>query len=296
MDSLSSHQVHFETVFKYLFPSAPGDRYPALTAGISVFFIIIFFFSFYDINEGLYLYPKALIHFQLGRLSNYPLGHTSVLHLILNIVCLYGPLLRFELIHGTVYTGIVLNILAVSTAIPFCILGMLFYPDVKVLGSSGWVFSFIAYFAVRESLNMPLIKLNNNFGIPTRYFPVFILLLTTILVPGSSFWGHFFGMVSGYLLSYGYLNRFIVPPTVKIVPFIEDKLDFLIKLIPSKFWYIKEKSIITQRDNFYKKNNDGRSIIPLTDMTKKMSVPPTPINTNTPSFPGSGSVLGGNQN
>lgn len=222
-------------------------------------------------------------------MSNYPLGHTSLLHLILNVVALYHPLANFELKHGTVYTGIVLNILAMATAIPFCFVGIVFFRNTHVIGASGWVFSFAAYFAHKESKTNAVYKINSNFAVPTLYLPVIFLFVTAILVPNSSFWGHLFGLLAGYLLAFGYLDKFISPPTKKVVPFIESKLNFLISRIPSKFYYLTEEAAVTLRQGY-------SSIIPLTETgaNKRQSMPPPPnalASQAPPGFQGPGHTL-----
>ncbi|GMM35144.1 putative rhomboid protease [Saccharomycopsis crataegensis] len=292
MDSF--HHATVASITRQLFPQSANGKFAALASGLSVFLVLIFFVSFFTgINDAIALNPKSLFYFNLGRLSNYPLGHLSLLHLILNVVALYGPLARFEMVHGTVYTGIVLNVLAMATAIPFCIVGIVLFRDVHVIGASGWVFSFAAYFAYRESLNVPVFRINSNFAVPTLYTPVLFLVVITILMPGSSFWGHLFGLIAGYLLGFGYLDKFIQPPTKKVVPFIESKVDFLIRLIPSQFLYLKEEATATSRADFYSRN--GRTIIPMTEggANKRQSMPPTPATEAPSGFQGPGHTLNG---
>lgn len=305
--------ISFASVAKYLFPTTVNGDYAALTSGLSVFLVLIFLLSFFfDINDAIALDPKALFYFNrmlffaalklfwlsisstnavflVGKLSNYPLGHTSLLHLILNVVALYHPLANFELKHGTVYTGIVLNILAMATAIPFCFVGIVFFRNTHVIGASGWVFSFAAYFAHKESKTNAVYKINSNFAVPTLYLPVIFLFVTAILVPNSSFWGHLFGLLAGYLLAFGYLDKFISPPTKKVVPFIESKLNFLISRIPSKFYYLTEEAAVTLRQGY-------SSIIPLTETgaNKRQSMPPPPnalASQAPPGFQGPGHTL-----
>jgi hypothetical protein len=47
------------------------------------------------------------------------------------------------------------------------------------------------------------------FTIPSLLYPVFILLVVTILFPNASFWGHLLGMAVGYLYAYGFLRLFV---------------------------------------------------------------------------------------
>ncbi|ODV58085.1 putative rhomboid protease RBD2 ASCRUDRAFT_78199 [Ascoidea rubescens DSM 1968] len=239
---------------------------PALTSGLTVFLVIIYLLSFVtSINEAIALNPWAPFQLNLNKISLYPLGHLSLLHLIFNVIAIISPLSRFESKNGTVYTGIVLNILAVSTALPFCLLGILFYPKTNAIGASAWVFSFAAYFAHKESLSVASFRINSNFSFPTIATPFIPLVLITIFFPGSSFMGHFFGIISGYLLSFGKLDIVINPPLTKVVPWIEDKLSPLIAKIPSEFHYYKENDSKSSRSESYtsiirrQQNNAGNS-------------------------------------
>lgn len=184
------------------------------------------------------------------RLSMYPLVHNSFFHLLFNLISLVSPLSQFERSHGTVYTGITLNNLALFTAIPYCIFGMLFYPKNAVLGASGWVFSFIGYFALKQSETRPTITISGNLSLPTLYIPVIALVLMGVLVPGSSFVGHFFGLAVGYILGLGYFDKLLEGPS-KVVIFIEGKLGWLIGLIPSQLNFYKEVDMKENRKHSY---------------------------------------------
>lgn len=247
-------KINFRDIVNWVFPTGPDDKYLGLTSGLSVFLIIFYGLSLvFPLEAAVALDPWALVHLNLGKLTNYPLAHLSMLHLLLNIICLYGPLARFEQVHGTVYTGITLNILALVTAIPYCIFGMVLYPLLVAVGASAWIFSLIAWSAHQSHLVQPVIRINSNFSFPVLYYPFVFLVIVTLLSSNLSFWGHLFGIVAGYLYSYGYLDLLIVPPTKKVVPFIEAKLDFLIQKIPLQFRFIRETSIVESRNAFYRK-------------------------------------------
>lgn len=130
----------------------------------------------------------------------YPLGHLSLVHLLMNSLSLFGPLTVFEKSHGTVHTGVILNLLAVSTAIIYCLLGSVLFSKTEVLGSSGWCFSFFAYFSLKESQIRPQQLFFNRFSFPTKYVPALMLGIVTVFFPCSSFWGHLIGMGMGYVL------------------------------------------------------------------------------------------------
>lgn len=107
-------------------------------------------------------------------------------------------------------------------------------------------------------------------------------MLIAIFVPGSSFFGHFFGILAGYALAYGYLGK-LAPPS-KVIEWIEAKLDKLINLIPSVFIYYREveaKNLRAQTD-YVSLIGQTESILPTTS---------APAVSN-PSFAGQGHVLG----
>lgn len=131
-----------------------------------------------------------------------------------------------------------LNLFAVFTAIPYCVFGYYLWPNTKVLGSSGWFFSFITFFAYKESLIKPTFRVTPQYSIPTLYTPLILVLLVGLLMPGSSFMGHLFAAVVGYAYSFKYMDV-LVPPS-KVIEWIESKLEKLIDLIPSAFTYYKE--------------------------------------------------------
>lgn len=85
--------------------------------------------------------------------------HLSLLHLCLNGWALLPLLSSFELQNGTVRTGIVLNCLGTVTGVSYILLSFVFFPNSAVLGSSAWVFSFLAYFSYQESKHTPYIYL-----------------------------------------------------------------------------------------------------------------------------------------
>lgn len=148
------------------------------------------------------------------------------------------PLSRFERSHGTVYTGVMLNLFAVFAAIPYCVLGYVLWPNTSVLGASGWFFSFITYYAYQESLIKPQIRLSPEYSFPTIYTPLALVLALAILMPSSSFVGHLFAVLVGYAFSFKYMDK-LVPPS-KVIEWIESKLEKLIDLIPNVFHYYKE--------------------------------------------------------
>lgn len=219
-----------------------GYQPTALTTGLCIFIWLLYFVNmFYDINKIFVLSPSSLKNLELSRLSLYPLVHISFIHAFLNTMALFVPLTIFESRHGTVRTGVILNLLSVFTGVIYCIIGMKLFPSTHVSGLSGWWFSFLGYFSVKESQLKPYYTIL-TYRIPTLYFPVLLLLLS-VLVPNCSFWGHAISLFFGYLLGYkeSWFNK-LTPPKNVIIK-LESVFDRLISLIPSELKYIREQDV-----------------------------------------------------
>ncbi|ODV83242.1 hypothetical protein CANARDRAFT_30181 [[Candida] arabinofermentans NRRL YB-2248] len=233
---------------KYLGPNSPQSP-PALTLGLCIFLTLVYLYSFIQpsILESWPLDPYAIYNLEMSKLTTYPLIHENFIHLIFNIISIYTPLSQFEKSNGTVHTGVVLNFLATLIAIPYCLVGMVCYPNVSVLGCSGWCFAMLTYFTYMRSQVQEFTKLpNTNFEIPTNLTPFILLIIIGIIVPSSSFIGHLFGILAGFLLGFGYLKNFTNPP-FKLILKIESKLENLIDLLPDEIHYIKEKDVADLR-------------------------------------------------
>lgn len=237
---------------------------PAITSGLSVFMVVIFLITSVapSVATSLELKSSALTSLQLNRLSFYPLIHINLLHLFFNIWALAPLLAMFETMHGTVRTGIVLNVLAVVPGVAYSILGMIMFPETTVAGSSGWVFSFLGYFAYNDYKRVPTWHIANNMNLPTWSTPLILLAITTILVPGSSFIGHLLGLGAGYAMAMGYLD-FMIEPSTKVVEFIESKLGRVISMIPPMFKYYREVAARETRAAFRDSN-----ILPVSEQSE----------------------------
>ncbi|AMD21423.1 HER144Wp [Eremothecium sinecaudum] len=243
-----------------------GPKPGALTAGLCIFMFILYALNWIlPINDAIVLEVDALKGIKLNRLTLYPLAHMSFLHLFFNCISIFGPLSLFEASHGTVFTGVMLNLLALFTAIIYCLVGMLLFPNSRVGGASGWCFTLFGYYAVKESRFRPHYQITANYKFPTLYSPVVVLMVVFVLFPGSSFWGHFIGLGLGYLLGFKE-NWFavLVPPT-SIISKIEHWLDRWIGMIPPIVTYYREASVdrsmeytsIYQDDQLPLYNNDN---------------------------------------
>ncbi|SCU91912.1 LADA_0F12948g1_1 [Lachancea dasiensis] len=239
-----------------------GSPPAALSTGLVVFMTMLFIINFvFDINRHISLTPGALFSLDLNRISMYPLGHLSIVHLLMNCISIYGPLTAFERSHGTVHTGVILNLLAVFTAIPYCLLGSVFFSETEVIGSSGWCFSLLGYFSLKESILRPQQQIFNNYYLPTRYIPVVALVFVTIFFPGSSFWGHLIGLCWGYALGSKEVYAARLAPPSWIIQKIESKLDRAIAMIPFGVKFYRE--VDANRQESYSSFFGEESILPL---------------------------------
>ncbi|CCE64399.1 hypothetical protein TPHA_0H01940 [Tetrapisispora phaffii CBS 4417] len=259
----------------------PNSQPPAFLTVIVLITIIFIFITdeFVDINKYCTLSPSSLWDLDLTRLLLYPLAHLSIPHLLFNCFALFTPLNAFEATHGTVYTFIMLNILSVVTGVIYCVVGHWLYPTVAIAGASGWCFTLFAYFSVRESTVKPTTTLFfANITIPTILDPVVTLVVIALLIPGSSFWGHLFGLLVGYLMGWKeIIFRMVVIPSW-IITYFESKLKFFINLTPRFLKYYLNEDIQVNED--YVSIWENVVTLPITN------------NPNQPTFQGTGNVLG----
>ncbi|CAI5760138.1 unnamed protein product [Candida verbasci] len=221
-------------------------KQPALTTGFIIFTLILLLIkSFTSIEfSSLVLYPKAPLEFNLNSISLYCLIHQNYTHWLLNSLAISSPLALFEKKFGTVHTGITLNLLAVITALQYCMVGLVLYPNTAAIGSSSLVFSFMTYFAYQEQRYKPIIYTfhlspTSKIDIKPIHTPFIFLFVCFIIFPQSSFFGHFFGITSGYLLSKGYINKLYPPSNILIK--IEEKINpIIVMLNPLVNWYKEE--------------------------------------------------------
>lgn len=225
---------------------------PALSVGI-----IIFSFVFYAVyppdSTALLLTPWAPYELNLNAISFYIFPHVNLVHLVLNLFALFPLLSKYEATHGTVYTGVTLNVVAVVTALQYCLVGMLLYPSQAVGGLLGECFTFLTYYCFKEHVTTPVIytfKINGReVLIPTLYFPFVNLFLIAVLVPSTSFFGHLAGIGTGYLLATDRVN-FMFPP-LKVILFIEKKLAPGIAKLQQLVNFIKEEDAVNERGVSY---------------------------------------------
>lgn len=225
---------------------------PALSVGIVIFSFL--FYALYPTDStALVLLPSAPIDLNLNALSFYIFPHVNLFHLILNLVALFPLLSRYEKSHGTIYTGVTLNLLAVVTALQYCLVGLVLYPADAVGGLSGICFSLLTYFCYKEHETNPVIMSLHAAGtqihVPTVYFPFCNLFLVALFIPSTSFFGHLAAIGAGYLLALGKL-RVLYPPA-KIILKIEEFLAPGIAKLQGLVLYIREEDAVNVRSVAY---------------------------------------------
>lgn len=279
-------KTHFRmNIRNFLVPA--GKPFSGLASGLSIFLTFLYLINVfvYPINDHIILKPDSLYTFDLNRISLYPLAHLSIFHLFFNVISIYPMISMFEESHGTLYTGVILNLLAVFSAIPYCIIGSVFFPNVEVGGASGWFFSFLGYFGVKESRIRPSAMVTTNRSFPTIYFPLALLAITAFLVPGSSLPGHSIGLAIGYFMGFKENVVAKLVPSSNILKKIETFADPLIKKIPFGIKYYREVEV--NRSSEYNSIYIGsESTLPLHSTTQ-----PAQPSQATP-FQGNGRVLG----
>lgn len=263
--------------------------HPALSVGLIVFTflgVVVNLVTGNALTNHFALKPSLLRNFQLNNLSFYSMLHTGVFHWLLNMLALFAPLLHFERHHGTVYTGVTLNLLTVIAALQYCIVGTLLFPNTPAVGVSGIVFSLMTFTAVKENGSVPVLRLgrlgSRDVQVPTLYMPFIMLCLCFFLFPSSLFWGHLLGISTGYLLAKGYLT--VLYPPSWIVIAIESRLAPLISLLSPLVVFHGEEDAVVRRQSAYV------SLLPEPDMEQGQPViPGQPL---PPVFPGQGRVVG----
>ena len=99
------------------------------------------------IRTALALEPSAITsHLELHRLTSYPFLHTSLQHILPNIVVIAASLGRFEHTTGSL-SVLVLFIFGLLTQLPgigYCLVEWVLGQNVPIYGLSGWAFTLIA--------------------------------------------------------------------------------------------------------------------------------------------------------
>ncbi|KAL2441791.1 Rhomboid protein 2 [Exophiala dermatitidis] len=175
------------------------------------------------------LAPKEIGFGSLYRLNTFAFIHNGFWHMLMDAICLIPLLERFEAEWGT------LNSLAlfmgplgqIPAGIYLLLDGVILRDNTPVVGSSIWVFLLLASESIKTYKANPHFEISGH-QIPTWISPLVILVVTSALIPNTSFLGHLSGCITGYLWGLGYI-RFLAPPE-KVLRWIEGKLNLLGRL------------------------------------------------------------------
>lgn len=186
--------------------------------------VLTYLFSFFNpslIESWSFAPNNIILNYDPSSLNTFPLIHISIFHLFFNLIVLYYPLSEFEASHGSLHTAIILNTLGAVTGIAYTIINFIFVYlnladatilDSHILGSSGWVFTFLTVDSCYKSINYPTTNLYNSYNIPTIFIPLFYLVISTILIPSSSFLGHLISIICGFLIFKNIFSLITIPP------------------------------------------------------------------------------------
>lgn len=167
------------------------------------------------------------------RLTTYAFLHLGLLHMLFNTLSLMPLLSEFESSQGSINTLILFS--GPFTTIPgllyVLIESFIFRGSTPIQGASIWVFLLLSARFVATAQATPHITLI-TWRIPTLTIPLFLVLITALLVPHTSLLGHLLGVAMGFAWGFGYL-KFLVPPE-KITRWIEEKMNLLGR-VP---WYV----------------------------------------------------------
>ncbi|KAK9477253.1 hypothetical protein V1514DRAFT_334309 [Lipomyces japonicus] len=186
------------------FIALPYLTFLTLSTIIGVYFISVIFPS---VTLFFALDVNAVLHGGIHRLITYPIVHQNFLHLFFNVIALAPVLSSFEEETGTIGTAASLLVFSVLPGIAYVAVSTIVSSHVITLGASGWVFTFMAYFALKDYALRQSIYLSPSLHIPTWTTPIITLFVIALLLPGSSFLGHLFGLLTGYAYGLGYLNN-----------------------------------------------------------------------------------------
>jgi membrane associated rhomboid family serine protease len=224
--------------------------------------------SFVDVAVG---YDHIVLKLELWRVLTASISHTAFIHLLMNMVSLYGfgtiemdlgPVLYFNYTCISVVTTMALVLLAQYGLTRYGYYERYVRPSMA-LGYSCVLFSWLVYSANQQSSYCPIPIFPSVFGnlclptwrlgsLPVNLAPFLLLGLVQLVVPRASFLGHFSGIVVGYMISWNLFRP------VSIVGLIM----FSVAMFGSV-------SIFTNnRDNRPVDNGGGRSYIRLAAVVK----------------------------
>ncbi|KAK8181937.1 uncharacterized protein BKA78DRAFT_258810 [Phyllosticta capitalensis] len=163
------------------------------------------------------------------RLNTYPITHLGFFHLIINLVAITPLLERFESEHGTLVSFSLFSgpFATLPGVIYLLIERGILRGNTPVQGASVWVFLLLSFEAIKTHRANPYFSIG-PYKAPTWTTPLFVILITSFLIPNTSLIGHLCGAAIGYLWGMNYI-KFLAPPE-KILRWLERKLNLLARL------------------------------------------------------------------
>jgi len=185
--------------------------------------------SAWSVTKWGWLEPSEINFGTLYRLNTFVLIHTGFFHMLMDTLCLVPLMERFEAEFGTLTSiALFMGPLGQIPAVLYLLFdGVILRDNTPVLGASIWVFMLLSSEAIKTYKANPHLEIGGQ-KIPTWIWPLVMLVVTSVLIPGASFLGHLSGCITGYLWGLGYI-RFLAPPE-KVLRWIEGKLNLLGRL------------------------------------------------------------------
>ena len=133
------------------------------------------------------------------RLNTFVFVHLGFFHMLFNLICIVPLMERFEAEFGTLVTfALFMGPLAqIPAGLYILIEYYVFGWDTVVVGASIWIFLLLAAESIKTWKMNPTLDIG-DFRIPTWIWPLVLCVVTSILVSGTSFLGHFCGLITGY--------------------------------------------------------------------------------------------------
>ncbi|XP_028784840.1 rhomboid-like protein 15 isoform X3 [Neltuma alba] len=197
---------------------------PFLTSSVVVVCGIIYLVCLltgYDSFIEICFLPSAIVsRFQVYRIYTSILFHSSLLHVLFNMMALVPLGSEMERIMGSVRLLYVILLLATSNAIFHVLIALLaahnpinsyeYFMNECAIGFSGVLFSMIV---IETSLSgVQSRSVFGLFNVPAKWYAFILLVVFQLLMSNVSLLGHLCGILSGFAYTYGLFN-FLLPGT-----------------------------------------------------------------------------------
>jgi membrane associated rhomboid family serine protease len=151
---------------------------------------------------------------QVYRVFTSPFLHGGLLHIAFNMMALssYGPLLgreigTFPMLYLVFLFIVVAGVMSTAVAYGAYYLGTMQFMMECGVGFSGVLFALIV--VDNHVHQVPNRSIFGCFSVPAKYYPVALLAILQLIIPGISLLGHASGLIAGYLFVWGWLRWFV---------------------------------------------------------------------------------------